>query len=82
MLDGNQTNLPLHSAEDLSKFFSDTFEAMTCICEPKSQREMRFMLGAYKTSKNAGMADVTILTKESVTMTWAEIKLHRLVEST
>lgn len=82
MLDGDQAKPLPQSAEDLSGFFSETFEAMTCICELKSVREMRLRLGAYKVCKSAEAPDVTILTKEPVAMTWAEIKFHRSFEST
>lgn len=80
VMDGHQAKLSIRSAEDLSSFFCEAFEAMTCICEPKSVREVRFRLGAYKVS-NTETPDVTVLTKESVATTWAEIIFHRSFES-
>lgn len=80
-MDGDEAKISLQSAEDLSTFFCEAFKAMTCICEPKAVREVRFRLGAYKVSKSE-TPDVTVLTKESVAMTWAEIRFHRSFEST
>lgn len=80
IMDMDEAKLSPESAEDLSSFFCEAFQAMTCICEPKSVREVRFRLGAYKVSKTEA-PDVTVLTKESVAMTWAEISFHRSFES-
>lgn len=76
----DQTNPPPHLTRDSSELLSETFEAMTCVCETKSTREMRVRLGAYKKPESSGAEDVTILTKESVATTWAEIRLHRSLE--
>lgn len=77
-----QSHVPTQAAGDCSSFISQTFEAMTCTCGKTSPREMRFKLGAYKTPKSVKVDNVTILTKESATKEWDEIRLHRTLEPT
>lgn len=78
----DQMNAHPQLARDSSEFLSETFEAMTCVCGTKSMREMRVRLGAYKRPESDGVENVTILTKESVATTWAELRFHRSLEST
>lgn len=76
-IDQDRAAILRRPAPELGDLFSHTFQAMTCVCQAQSVREMRLKLGTYRQKKTAGSAaDVTVLTWEPRTKTWAEVRTH------